>query len=154
MRNERGFSLLELLVVVATVLVLCAIAIPMFQEALLRANTSSLSTDAKAIYVAIKSYYVDNNTYPATADFGLGTFEPLIGMGYLGRNVVTRLRNLQADAYLGNQTEFWLELTLRTNHSVRFLVADSINAPLGGGDYRDGIYVFVDGNETQIGQAH
>ncbi|NIV47853.1 MAG: prepilin-type N-terminal cleavage/methylation domain-containing protein, partial [Gammaproteobacteria bacterium] len=46
MRREQGFSLLELLIVVATVLVLMAIAIPLFQDALLRANTSSLSTDA------------------------------------------------------------------------------------------------------------
>lgn len=145
--------MLELLVVVATVMILAAIAMPTFQEALVRANTSSLATDAKAVYVAIKQYYVDNNTYPATADFGLQSFEPLLAMGYLGRSVVSRLNNLQADAYLGNTSEFWLEMTLRTDTSIRFLVADSMNAPLGGGDFRDGIYVFVNGVETQIGQA-
>jgi len=154
MRDQRGFSLLELLVVVATIGVLMGIAIPVFQEALLRANTSSLSSDARAVYTACKQYYVDNNTYPPTASFGLTTFEPLIGMGYLGRSVATRLNNLRADAYFGTQSEFWLEMTLRTDTSVRFLVSDSPNAPLAGGEFRDGIFVFINGIETQIGQAH
>jgi prepilin-type N-terminal cleavage/methylation domain-containing protein len=149
---QRGFSLIELLVVMATVAVLMAIAIPLFQDALLRANTSSLSTDAKALYVAIKQYYVDNNTYPTTAAFDTATFEPLVGMGYYSGRVMSRLLNEEADGYLGSQDEFWLEMTLKVDPSVRFLISDSQNSPLGGGAFLDGVYLYVDGELREIGQ--
>ncbi len=151
---QRGFSLLELLIVIATVLVLMAMAIPLFQDALLRANTSSLSTDAQALYVAIKQYYVDNNSYPTTADFNGSDFEPLVGMGYYSGRVASRLASGQADGYFGNQSEFWLEMTLKVDNSVRFLIADSPNAPLGGGAYHDGVYLYVNGSLTEIGQLN
>ena len=63
---QRGYSLIELLVVLATAMVLTAIAIPMMQDALVRANVSSLATDAKAVEVAFKQYYMDHNqsTHP------------------------------------------------------------------------------------------
>ena len=72
--------------------------------------------------------------------------------------VVGELLNGQADAYdspddNGLNQEFWLELTLRYDPSVRFLIADSDNSPLGGGDYYDGIYLFRDGVLTPIGNV-
>jgi type II secretory pathway pseudopilin PulG len=154
MQRQQGFSLLEVLIVMATVMILMAIAIPMFQDALLRANTSSLSTDAKSIYVAIKQYYVDNNTYPTTADFELDSFEPLASFGYYTGRVYTRLADGEADAYLGNQDEFWLEMTLATDNRIRFLVADSPNAPIAGGAYQDGVFLYIDGVLKQIGQSN
>ena len=46
---QKGFTLIELLVVLAVLAILMAIAIPLMQDAMLRANTSALATDAKAI---------------------------------------------------------------------------------------------------------
>jgi prepilin-type N-terminal cleavage/methylation domain-containing protein len=149
---ERGFSLIEVLMVLATIAVLVAIALPMYQDALLRANTSSLATDAKALYVAIKQYYVDNNTYPPTGSFELDSFEPLISMGYYRRAVTSRLAQDRADAYFGSDDEFWLEMTLKTDPSVRYLVADSANAPIAGGAMHDGVFLYLDGQLTEIGQ--
>ena len=40
------------------------------------------------------------------------------------------------------------------DRKVRFLVADSDNAPLGGGDYYDGIYLFLNGTLTPIYSAN
>ena len=151
---QKGYSLIELLVVMMTVMVLMAIAIPMFQDALLRANTSSLSTDAKSIYVAIKHYYVDNNTYPPTDAFEVDSFEPLVSMGYYQGRAYSRLANDEVDGYLGTQDEFWLEMTLKSDTSVRFLVADSPNAPMAGGVYHDGVFLYLDGVLRQIGQTN
>jgi hypothetical protein len=36
-------------------------------------------------------------------------------------------------------------MTLAYDPSVRFLIADSDNAPLAGGDYMDGIYLYKNG---------
>ena len=156
---ERGFSLLELLIVVATIAVLMAIALPLFQDALTRANTSSLSSDAMALYVAFKQHYIDHSVYPdsvgATA-LQLDTFEPLVGLGYYSGRVGTRLLGYQADGYDAPDLngEFWLEMTLKVDPSIRFLIADSDNAPLAGGTYYDGVFLFLDGNLSQIGQLN
>jgi prepilin-type N-terminal cleavage/methylation domain-containing protein len=152
---QKGFTLIELLVVLAVLAILMAIAIPLMQDAMLRANTSALATDAKAIYTAFKQYYVDNNLYPGTGGggFDVNTFEPLLGMGYYSRPITTRLRNFQADGYdsPNGRAEFWLEITLRYDDRVRFLVSDSDGAPLAGGTYYDGIYLFLNGVLSPIG---
>jgi hypothetical protein len=36
-------------------------------------------------------------------------------------------------------------MTLDFDPTVRFLVADSDNAPLGGGNYMDGVFMYRDG---------
>lgn len=151
---EKGFSLLELLIVVATVMILMAIAIPSFSDALKRANTASLSTDAKALYVAVKQYYIDNNTYPVTTGFSLNTLEPLVGMGYYTGGVQSRLVAGQADGYMGSADEFWLEMTLDFDPSIRFLVANSQNAPMAGGAFHDGVFLYVDGVLREIGKVN
>ena len=152
---QKGFTLIELLVVLAVLAILMAIAIPLMQDAMLRANTSALATDAKAIYTAFKQYYVDNNLYPGTGGggFDVNTFEPLLGMGYYSRPITTRLRNFQADGYdaPNGRAEFWLEITLRYDDRVRFLVSVSDGAPLAGGTYYDGIYLFLNGVLSPIG---
>jgi prepilin-type N-terminal cleavage/methylation domain-containing protein len=155
---SRGFSLVELLVVLATISVLMAITVPMMQSAMLRAHVGAMATDARAIHDAFKQHYIDNNLYPNAIDppaFELDTFEPLVGMGYYDGRVASKLLGMAADAYdspddLGNNQEFWLELTLAADPSVRFLVADSDDAPLSGGADMDGIYFYRNGVLTSL----
>ena len=89
--------------------------------------------------------------------FELDTFEPLVGQGYYNAHVLSRLQNQQADAYdspddLGTNQEFWLEFTLEYDPTIRFLVADSDDAPLWGGDFADEIYLYRNGVLTPIGK--
>jgi prepilin-type N-terminal cleavage/methylation domain-containing protein len=158
MGNQKGFSLLELLVVVATIAILTAIAIPLMRDAILRAHISAAATDAKAIYVAFKRHHMDTNMYPyaSTAPaFQLDTFEPLISMGYYDGRLTTRLVDQQADAYdspddNGVNQEFWLEVSLAYDPTVRFLISDSDDAPLAGGEYMDGIFLYRKGVLTPL----
>lgn len=159
--RSAGYTLLELLITMAIIFIVSSILIPMFQVALLRAHISAIAVDAKVLHSAFKQHYVDQNQYPNSVDapaFNLATFEPLVTMGYYDGRVVPKLANEQADDYEspddeGNNQEFWLEMTLNYDPSVRFLVADSDNAPLGGGDYYDGIYLFRNGVLTPIGSV-
>ena len=41
--------------------------------------------------------------------------------------------------------EFWLEMSLESDPSIRFLVVRSDDAPLGGGRWREGAFVYRDG---------
>ena len=64
MSNQRGFSLLELLIVVSIIAILVAISIPLMRDAIVRAHISAAATDAKAIYVAFKRHHMDTSMYP------------------------------------------------------------------------------------------
>ncbi|MDX2175204.1 MAG: prepilin-type N-terminal cleavage/methylation domain-containing protein [Candidatus Sumerlaeia bacterium] len=70
MSNQRAFTLIELLIVVAIIAILAAIAVPNFLEAQTRSKVSRAKADLRAVQLALESYAVDNNTYPYTESIG------------------------------------------------------------------------------------
>lgn len=65
MRNRKGFTLIELMIVVAIIGILAAIAIPNFLKFQAKSKQSEAKTNLKAIYTAETGYYGENNTYNA-----------------------------------------------------------------------------------------
>jgi type IV pilus assembly protein PilA len=67
MRSHKGFSLIELLLVVAVILIIAAIAIPNFLRSRLRANEASAVASLRVINTAAVTYSITypNMGYPA-----------------------------------------------------------------------------------------
>jgi type II secretion system protein G len=83
-RTSRGFTLVELLIVVAIIGMIAAIAIPNLLNAVDKGKQKRTMADIRAIGTAIESYAVDNTTYPIAAD--LSAVKALIDP-YLIRNI-------------------------------------------------------------------
>ena len=61
-RNQQGFSLIELLIVVAIILIIAAIAIPNLLQARVAANEASAVNSLRTVNTAMITY---NSNYPA-----------------------------------------------------------------------------------------
>ncbi|HEV3513126.1 MAG TPA: prepilin-type N-terminal cleavage/methylation domain-containing protein [Candidatus Sulfotelmatobacter sp.] len=70
MRSTRGFSLIELLIVVAIILVIAAIAIPSLLQAKIAANEASAAGSLNAVKSAEVTYYTAYPTIGYAPDIG------------------------------------------------------------------------------------
>ena len=64
-KDEEGFTLIELMVVVLIIAILIAIAIPTFLGARQRAQDRAAQSDLRNALTAEKTYYTDNEDYSA-----------------------------------------------------------------------------------------
>lgn len=70
--GRSGFTLLELLIVVATISVLSGIAVPVFLEAQTRTKVARARSDMRMIALAMESYFADHTDYPLPDDHSGG----------------------------------------------------------------------------------
>jgi len=63
---DKGFTLIEVMVVVAIVGILATLAQPMFKTAAIKAREASLKEDLFNMRNVIDQYYADNGEYPSS----------------------------------------------------------------------------------------
>ena len=68
--NQRGFTLMELMIVVGIIGILAAISIPSFMRFQARAKQSEAKSNLGAIFKTQKAYHAEKDTYGSFAEIG------------------------------------------------------------------------------------
>ena len=63
-KDESGFTLIEMMIVVAIIAVLTAVAIPKFNDSLALTNTTRVQADLQSLDTAIAMYRLQNGKLP------------------------------------------------------------------------------------------
>jgi general secretion pathway protein G len=90
--RQRGFTLIELMVVISIIVILMAVAIPRYQVSILRARETVLKDDLYSIRTVIDQYTLDKQKAPQS-------LQELVEAGYL--------KQLPKDPFT-NSTETWV----------------------------------------------
>jgi len=73
-RVQQGFTLIELMIVVAIIGILAAVAIPAYQDYTIRAKVSEAVGLAAAAKTSVSEYRLSQNAYPSTnSEAGMAT---------------------------------------------------------------------------------
>jgi prepilin-type N-terminal cleavage/methylation domain-containing protein len=64
MKSQKGFTLIELMIVIAIIGILAAIAIPQFTKYRARAQNSAATSDMRNLRTDMESYYAEYMEYP------------------------------------------------------------------------------------------
>jgi type IV pilus assembly protein PilA len=81
-RMQKGFTLIELMIVVAIIGILAAVAIPQYQDYTIKAKLSKVQSTLSPLKTAMALFYQENGAFPATGNawtsFGITTAGPAV----------------------------------------------------------------------------
>lgn len=95
-RTKRGFSLIEMMIVVSIIGILTAIAVPRFAQINLKSRESALRTDLQIYRGSVYTFFSDTGLYPLSLNDLASNIPPTQGVTPTGA-----IRTITADNWRG-----------------------------------------------------
>jgi len=156
-RRQRGFTIIEVLIVLVILGILAAIAIPIYSNALEKSRRSALAQDMAVLHRAFLRYYADHSQFPSDqaggSKFDLATMAPLTTGGYFqmdslrGKILDGKAMFYSAPDISGTDSHFILVARSKDEPN---LWAYAISYDWGSGQGYEGVYFWVDGQFVQV----
>ena len=102
--GRRGFTLIEMVIVIAMILILLSIALPMYNQSILRTKEAKLHHDLVTLNQAIENYSLDKKKAPQSLDDLVPAYVKFIPADITGSNTWVTEQEDPQDAYDPNQT--------------------------------------------------
>ncbi|HTC91845.1 MAG TPA: prepilin-type N-terminal cleavage/methylation domain-containing protein [Terriglobales bacterium] len=67
-RKQRGFTLIEMMIVISMIIILVSVAVPLYKQAILKARETVLKDDLFTLRKTIDEYTYDKKKAPASLD--------------------------------------------------------------------------------------
>jgi prepilin-type N-terminal cleavage/methylation domain-containing protein len=153
----RGFTLIELMIVVAIVGMLAAISVPVYSQAVRRARVTALAADVDTLYGALMRYHVDHGAFPAEKTFDRQSLAPLTSEGYLADAGALTEKLVGSKLYIyvapdvGGPDQHFIVVTRHVLDPSIIVVAAHTNIVGAAGGWIDGVYVITDGELQEAG---
>lgn len=124
MKNQKGFTLIELMIVIAIIAILAAIALPAYSDYTKKSKVSEVILAASAARTAVSEYAASNNALPPAAWAGIesqsSTF--VSGVTWNGTTITA------TSTVPGATGTITLAGTLRSNGTVTWICSGTVLA--------------------------
>ena len=156
MKQRKGFTLIELMIVIAIIIILAAIAIPNYLRMTNRAKVSAIESDLKSLATALEAYNTDWAGYP-TGDWanmkleltGAGTVNNAGGTGTTVTGEKSPITYITANAITAVETKLGATGTKAYTLATGAYTV-TLTSPIGGKTYT---FIMTSGGEITVSSA-